>query len=710
MRVAALLLVGLGVAGAEVQPRLPYSNGTVTLSASHLDFYIPYNPGTSGVQMLTVNSATGLPAGFVVSRPKTGSFLVSVSGSATPATITVTAYPPSYYTPPVVADSITLTASGGPAITIPLTLEFWPSPPGTPGLMTSQSSIAWTMASGGTLPAASVTVALGGAPGTVYYGLPYWYAIVASDGNWLRVNGGYSDNGSLPLGIGNAFSLSLSCASVSLPPGIYTGTLHVLAVPPFSYSTYPAPWVVVTVTLTIPYVTPPAAPNLRSSQTSLTFDYQAGSAAPGAQTVSVTTDTGAALGFTAGAASQPVGWLSVQTSSASTPANATVAVNPSGLAPGPYNGTVTFTPAAGSALAVPVTLNVHAAPTVSASPAALAFQWTSGGAKPGSQTIQVMGTTAGLTFGAAPSDGATWLSVTPASGTAPATLTVAVDPSALNPGPYSSSVVVSGTGSATGRTAIPVSLQVVPPLPTITRIGNAASYAGGSVAPGEMLTLFGTGLGPKVVTDVSPSSDGSLPTTLGGVQVQVGGVAAPLVYVSDTQIAAMAPYALAGKSAALAQVTYAGQTSNGVTLPVALTVPGIFTADASGAGPGAIANADFSLNSPQKPAERGATVVLYVTGEGQTIPGGIDGKITTASPAPPYVPQPALPVTVTIDGQPAEVSFYGEAPGIVAGVMQVNVVVPSGVRSGAVPVVVRVGDTASQTTTDGAGAVTVAIR
>jgi len=147
-----------------------------------------------------------------------------------------------------------------------------------------------------------------------------------------------------------------------------------------------------------------------------------------------------------------------------------------------------------------------------------------------------------------------------------------------------------------------------------------------------------------------------------------------------------------------------------VTLPVAVAVPGIFTADASGAGPGAIANADYSPNSETNPAERGSVVILYMTGEGQTIPSGINGRITAASADPPYVPQPVLPVTATIDGYPATVVFSGEAPGIIAGVMQVNIAVPAEARSGAVPVLVRIGDLVSQTNASGTGAVTVAVR
>jgi uncharacterized protein (TIGR03437 family) len=89
---------------------------------------------------------------------------------------------------------------------------------------------------------------------------------------------------------------------------------------------------------------------------------------------------------------------------------------------------------------------------------------------------------------------------------------------------------------------------------------------------------------------------------------------------------------------------------------------------------------------------------LYATGEGQTLPAGVDGKLAAAP-----LPQPVAAVTVTIGGVAAEVRFAGGAPGQIAGVMQVNVVVPVGL-AGAVPVVLTVGGVGSQ------GGVTVAVR
>jgi uncharacterized protein (TIGR03437 family) len=129
-----------------------------------------------------------------------------------------------------------------------------------------------------------------------------------------------------------------------------------------------------------------------------------------------------------------------------------------------------------------------------------------------------------------------------------------------------------------------------------------------------------------------------------------------------------------------------------VRTPVQAALPALFTADSSGAGEVAAFNQDGTLNSSAVPASRGSIVVLYATGEGQTKPAGTDGKL-----ALDVYPAPALPVKVSIGGQDAEVLYAGAAPTLVAGVMQINTVIPAGVTPGsAVPVVLGVGTFASR--------------
>ncbi len=124
--------------------------------------------------------------------------------------------------------------------------------------------------------------------------------------------------------------------------------------------------------------------------------------------------------------------------------------------------------------------------------------------------------------------------------------------------------------------------------------------------------------------------------------------------------------------------------------PVAPSSPGLFTADSTGHGQAAALNQDGTANSATNPAHVGDVIVLYATGEGQTSPAGIDGQ-------PASAPAPVLPLKVTIGGLPAEVQYKGGVPGFVAGVMQVNAKIPSGVSPGtAVPVLLQVGSTTSQ--------------
>ena len=230
--------------------------------------------------------------------------------------------------------------------------------------------------------------------------------------------------------------------------------------------------------------------------------------------------------------------------------------------------------------------------------------------------------------------------------------------------------------------------------PTIhsTGVVNGASYLGGGVAPGEIVTLFGNDIGPETLIPFASSADGRIGSSLAGVRVLFDGVAAPLLYVSRTQIGAIVPYAVSGQSSTRVQVEYAGVRSFPVELPVVAANPAIFSLEMSGRGPGAILNEDGSVNSAANPAEKGSVVSIYATGEGQTDPWGVDGRVAGDRP-----PKPLLPVSITIGGVPAEIQYAGGAPTLVAGVFQINAVVPSNVPSGrSIPVVLTIGEASSQ--------------
>ena len=226
---------------------------------------------------------------------------------------------------------------------------------------------------------------------------------------------------------------------------------------------------------------------------------------------------------------------------------------------------------------------------------------------------------------------------------------------------------------------------------SISSVANAASNQAGALAPGEIVTIFGSGMGPVVSSPIvaGPNAAGVYPATLSGTSVLFNGTAAPMIYTSATQVAAVVPYEISGTSAQVS-VQYQSAASKAVTVPVASAAPALFTFG-SGTGQAAAVNQDGSLNGSAHPAPPGSVIVLFATGEGATTPAGTDGVVTGS-----ILPLPVLPVTVTIGGVAATVLYAGEAPQEIAGIMQLNVVVPAGVPAGsAVPILVRVGDVVS---------------
>jgi uncharacterized protein (TIGR03437 family) len=139
-------------------------------------------------------------------------------------------------------------------------------------------------------------------------------------------------------------------------------------------------------------------------------------------------------------------------------------------------------------------------------------------------------------------------------------------------------------------------------------------------------------------------------------------------------------------------VEYQGQTSAPVVVPVAAVVPALFTQDSSGKGQAAASNQDGTLNGAAHPAKPGSYISLWMTGAGLTNPAGVDGQ-----PGAAPLPKPVAPIAVTIGGVSAAVQYAGQAPGAVAGVIQINAQIPSGIQAGnAVPVVVQAGSVPTQ--------------
>jgi uncharacterized protein (TIGR03437 family) len=227
---------------------------------------------------------------------------------------------------------------------------------------------------------------------------------------------------------------------------------------------------------------------------------------------------------------------------------------------------------------------------------------------------------------------------------------------------------------------------------TVSAVTNGASNLSGPVAPGEVVVIYGSGLGPAQLAQYQTGSNGRVPTTVGDTSVYFNGVPAPVLYASANQVAAVVPFGISGSLAQMF-VQYQNATSAPFNLSVASQIPGIFTLNGSGTGQAAaINNQDGSINGAAQPAKVGDYVQLYITGVGSTGPSDIDGAIVSAA-----TPLLGSAVQVTIGGQTAIVNYVGGAPGAVAGVIQVNARIPTGTTaSSAVPVVVQVGTSNSQ--------------
>lgn len=218
------------------------------------------------------------------------------------------------------------------------------------------------------------------------------------------------------------------------------------------------------------------------------------------------------------------------------------------------------------------------------------------------------------------------------------------------------------------------------------RFVHVGTHQETQLAPGMLLTLYGVNIGP---TDpvIAPAFNNRLSTQLGEVEVTVNGIAAPLLYVSRTQINLQVPNRTGTSGRAVIEVRHRNQlraTQNGT---LAEAVPGFFPL-------GAI-HPDGTLNSDLNPAPRGEILVLYATGIGRLTPEPVDGQLTIDAP----FPTPVLPTQLTIGGAPTPIVWMGAAPGF-PGVIQINFRSPSGFfPAGPHPVRLRVGQATTEAST-----------
>ncbi len=237
--------------------------------------------------------------------------------------------------------------------------------------------------------------------------------------------------------------------------------------------------------------------------------------------------------------------------------------------------------------------------------------------------------------------------------------------------------------------------------PSITDGGivNAASYANpanpnGGIAQGSMFIVFGTGIGPASLAQVSSYP---LPTTLGGTSIRITSgtttVSAFMIYALAGQVAAILPSNTPVGNASIT-LTYNGQTSAARTLKVVSSSFGTFSRNQQGTGPGIFQNVnsgtDQPVNSYIAPAKPGLPIIMWGTGlgpaPGNEAGGPIPGDLTT------------IPVEVYVGGKLATVTYRGRS-GCCSGIDQIVFTVPDGVEGCNVPVAIRAGGVTSSFTT-----------
>jgi uncharacterized protein (TIGR03437 family) len=513
---------------------------------------------------------------------------------------------------------------------------------------------------------------------------------------------------------------SAPCVTVSANSGTTPASLQVYANPSgLAAGTYAANITVnapsaVTVTqnvaVTLTVGNPASA--LSASAASLPFTYTTGGGSTVQSSTVVLATNGSAL--TATVAVTGGTWLKASPTGSiallGLPETLTVTADAAGLAPSatPYKGTVVVssTNASNKSVTINVALTVSAGvPTIATSNGIWPPGAPAGGTSPVTITITGTNYTAASTAvsGTTPLTPVTVVNSTTMLATVPASLMASAG---------NLPIAIQTPTAASAST--PVNFTVYnPAVPQVWAVVDSASYAPGIVSPGEIITIYGAGLGPAGITSFSGSS---VPTSLGAgganTSIAIDGNSAPILYTSPTQVSCIVPLAVAPGTASASKVNLV-VTYNGVAaatpfkVNVAATNPGIFTVGPSGQG--AILNIntsvtpnDYSVNGAKNTAPPGSWVAIYATGFGATTCTSAAGS-TCDSPAPTEsqfvgggVVTPAGAVTVTIGGQTVTSPVAVVPVGSVIGLLQINAQVPANVTPGsAVPVVISVGGVAS---------------
>jgi len=225
--------------------------------------------------------------------------------------------------------------------------------------------------------------------------------------------------------------------------------------------------------------------------------------------------------------------------------------------------------------------------------------------------------------------------------------------------------------------------------PAVLAISNSAqSFLESSIAPGEIVNIYWTNLGPRPTQKAEFDAQGHLPFTLGGTRVEIGGVPAALLTVGDQEVTVVVPFSTPSDDSVGVQVTANGQPSNTAVLFRTAAEPQILAP---------ALNQDGTLNSADHPAGGGEILTAFINGAGALSPTSEEGAAGNAGQTI-VLPVAAVASRLGHSPQynfsgPAEVVYAGAAPGLV-GVTQLNLKLPQGPTSPTLPaaLMVTIGD------------------
>ncbi len=425
---------------------------------------------------------------------------------------------------------------------------------------------------------------------------------------------------------------------------------------------------------------------------SLAFLSEINQAAPAGQVVQIV-----AGGTVTWTASSSDSWLTALPATGTGSGRITVSVNPAGLSVGNYSGFIRVTDSSGGVNLVQVIYTIADKPALVIAPPVLVFSATSNTISPAAQTLRATSSSRTIAYSVSVTvstpTGGNWLQVSTSQGQTPGTVTVTANPANLGSGVYDGTVRFTPTDNTLNSVALPVTLIVgcgqggCQLQPAIIAIVNAASFQPGGV-PRAVMTIFGTNLSDGIYT----ASSYPLPVQLGPTSVTVNGMAAPVFYASPTQINFQMP----GGSPTSVQVVVNNQAtqssralraSQGSSITLATVHPGLFVTPDKRA---AALNGDLSMHTAATPIPAGGFVILFATGEGPVTPPVPDGAPAPLSPLSII----DAPVQVTVGGKSAQVTYQGVAPTL-AGLSQINAIVPPGLTPGDQPVFITINGVAS---------------